>query len=323
MNTNNTTNLFEGTLNLAGTIVAARCVDQNVYSFGDTKQMNRAHLESVGETIGFLNAVADFMDSRYAIVEAGFHSKVLWALLPTKVEGDNIMYVNFDILAADSPNRAELTKRGITQQEGQHGWLALKSHYGRLFPSYRVDPKTREQLIGGRKVEEVPGYEFESNNKAWNELYKHNGLYLVDLLVSGLVRVVIAPKIQFDWQPGVIREKFSALFGSAETRQEKRENAIARAQGYRSLKNATWVVQHNIEAKAAVDEVIAGGLKVLIDGQATDVVAEDLVGKRVRFCRQDGSPTKRIAFISNRDRVDGIVLQALNAGMILAVEAAA
>lgn len=284
----NTQEVAMNTINLEGKSIDVRRPEQNILSFGPKDQRNKAHLNSFGATMGFMNAIKHLDLGYYPVCVRGFHFKIALSQIPMTWETPNDQprgYVNFDMLTDETYIKL-LERHGIKADPEKTGWLALKVVKGRIFPWFRVAPKTHEELLDGRTKEEVEVFEFQANDRAWMTMHKQNGLELAMLLRDEQIRVIcnVPAKAGFEWQFKALDSKLNELIMPVDEYEEVRSEKISNMQAQRANRlGAHYVATREPVREAAVEA--AANMIVIVNGEEQAVSVTDLVKSTVCVVR--------------------------------------
>lgn len=252
---------------------------QMVWSVGE-KGDSTVRLTSFGKIRGFVNALQDVVDKRYAVLEYGLHMTIKPEEAINLFEKNDVGHVNFDMATHPCLKGLKPSK------EYPLYWHILNVRNGNL--------KVGKPVVGMLKAEfdahvaemdeQQLAYARKNNSEMWARYFKQKGLELAMRVTEGHIKVVCALEPQFDWEIGTLERKFQQLGLSDEDRQAERKQAVVNARSRQTNEILAGGVIAKKEVKAAA-QAAATNVPVVLNGEEFVCEPKDLVGKKVRSLR--------------------------------------
>lgn len=154
----------------------------------------------------------------------------------------------------------------------------------------------------------------DNNEKAWNQVNLHKGLDLIIDIVAGKRAVLVAFKPftnlseeRKNFQFSVVSNKISLVFGTREERAADTARGIQAAADRQFIRKGAYMVRNDIQGMGtAATKLVADGIRVFVNGNETNVPAEQLIKSKVRYA--EGSEfTRHMPFLADLNAVKAAV----------------
>jgi len=241
---------------------------------------SRDNRRSYGAINGFVNALQDILSGVYPVCDYGVHLKYDPADFMALFNITDAGSINFELLPDDISKHAWINQLEMPE-ENLDRWYVINVRRGKPVLGKMVEAQLSDDLLDGRKAEDVPQPEYLNNSEAWGRFFKYEGIELALRVIAGKKKVYCKLNARRDFEPDSIERKWNQLTLSDENRSKERAQAVANGKAQRRNDYSAYNVETKPEVREFAEDV-AKTVQVIIDGKPQFLTVEKLAHAKVQ-----------------------------------------